>query len=169
MVCAGHPKENAKQLEQDIRAFTLARTYEEYVRYKTPLTELPSFRAMERFGQRIEVGPEEDWHPADPAREYYGYDPMRVIERTAIPILAFFGGRDTQVDPAQGTQAYRAALARAGNPHSRVELVPGTDHNILISETGCIAERSRRSREGWRNYPTEYLDTIEEWLRALRR
>ncbi|NIM47860.1 MAG: alpha/beta fold hydrolase [Gemmatimonadales bacterium] len=169
MVCAGYPKEDAKQLEQDIRAFTMARTYEEYVRYKTPLVDLPAFRAMARFGQRVEIGSEDDWHPADPRREYYGFDPMEVIERTTIPVLAFFGERDTQVDPIQGAQAYREALARAGNPHSRVELIPGVDHNILISETGCIEERNRRSAAGWRNYPAEYLDIIEQWLREVRR
>jgi pimeloyl-ACP methyl ester carboxylesterase len=93
---------------------------------------------------------------------------MKVIERTTIPVLAVFGGRDTQVDPHQGVVAYRAALRKAGNPHSRVELVPDTDHNILLSETGCIAERESRSTAGWKNYPQEYLDLIEEWLTSLK-
>jgi pimeloyl-ACP methyl ester carboxylesterase len=94
---------------------------------------------------------------------------MEVIERTTIPVLAFFGEKDTQADPIQGAQAYRAALERAGNTNFRVELIPGTDHNIIISETGCLEERSRRPRRGWTNYAPEYLDILEEWLRELRR
>jgi len=167
MVCAGRPAEDLERIRQQIRAFTMAATYEDYVEYKTPLTEDPFFVALAKYGQRIEVGPREDWHPADPVREYYGFDPMEVIARTSIPVLAVFGERDTQVDPRQGAQAYREAVVRAGNPYSHVELVPGVDHNILHTETGCIEERNRRSRAGWRNYPPEYLDLIERWLREL--
>jgi len=168
MTCAGYPAADVEELREQIRAFTMAETYEEYVRFKAPLTSQPAFQAMARYGQRIAVGPEEEWHPADTLREYYGFDPIDVIERTTIPILAVFGEQDTQVDPIQGSSAYREALARSGNPHSRVELLPGVDHNILLTETGCIAERDRRSRAGWRNYPPAYLDLIEEWLRGLR-
>jgi pimeloyl-ACP methyl ester carboxylesterase len=167
MICAGHPTTDVSRLQEQIRAFTMAQTYEEYARHKAPMIDLPAFQAMAQFGQRVEVVPRDDWHPADPARPYYGYDPMDVIVETTIPVLAVFGGRDTQVDPIQGAEAYGEALKMGGNPHSRVELIPGTDHNILISETGCIAERERRSRSGWRNYPVEYLDLIQGWLEGL--
>ncbi|MFH1572632.1 MAG: prolyl oligopeptidase family serine peptidase, partial [Acidobacteriota bacterium] len=167
MVCAGYPRESIEQLREQIRTFTMAETYQEYVRHKAPLAATPAFRALERFGQRIEVTAEEHWHPADRARVYYGYDPMEVIRCTSIPILAVFGERDTQVDPVQGAEAWREALAHAGNRHSRVRVFPGTDHNIIRSETGCIDEREARSEAGWRNYPGEYLDLLETWLTDL--
>lgn len=167
MVCFGHSPGDMDELEEGIRAFTLADTYEEYLRHRKPFVDMPAFQALARFGQRMEVSPREEWHPADPAREYYGYDPMEAIRRTNIPILAVFGERDTQVDPFQGSTAWRQALEEAGNPFSRVEIFPGTDHNILRSGTGCIEEREGRSRADWRNYPPEYLDLIENWLRAL--
>ena len=59
------------------------------------------------------------------------------------------------------------ALARAGNPHSQVYVFPATDHNILLTETGCIEERENRSAQGWRDYPSEYLALIEAWLTNL--
>ena len=167
MVCAGYPKDSIEQLREQIRAFTMAETYQEYMRHKAPLAATPAFRALARFGQRVEVTPEEDWHPADRARVYYGYDPMDVIRGTSMPILAVFGERDTQVDPAQGAEAWREALAHAGNPRSRVKVFPGTDHNIIRCETGCIAERDARSAVAWRDYPREYLDLIESWLTEL--
>jgi hypothetical protein len=86
-----------------------------------------------------------------------------------IGLLFLFGELDTQADPIQGAQAYRAVLERAGNPNFSVELIPGSDHNIIVSETGCLKERNRRWRRGWTNYAPRYLDTLEEWLRELRR
>jgi pimeloyl-ACP methyl ester carboxylesterase len=145
-----------------------ARTkYEDYVWYKTALRQYPAFLALERQGVFVGVQPEERWHEPNLAGDYF-WDPMAAVARSTIPILAVFGELDTQADPIQGVEAYRAALERAGNPLSRVALIPGTDHNILLSETGCIAERDHRSRAGWRNYPEEYLDLIEEWLRGVR-
>ncbi|UCE22518.1 MAG: alpha/beta fold hydrolase [Candidatus Aminicenantes bacterium] len=169
MVCAGYPTEDVKKLQQQIRKFTMARTYKEYVRYKKPLAATPAFRALAKYGQRIEITPEKEWHPPSLDREYYAFDPIKIIEQTTIPVLAFFGEKDTQVDPYQGMHAYQAALKRAGNPKSHVQLIPGVDHNLLISETGCIEERNRRSRSGWRNYSPLYLDTLEEWLRQLEK
>lgn len=169
MVCLGYPAQEKEALRSELRAFTLADTYEEFVRHREPFVHVPAFQAMARFGQRIEVPSREEWHPADPGRPYYGYDPMDVIRRTAIPILAVFGEKDTQVDPVQGARAWRESLAVAGNPFSRVEVFPSTDHNILLSATGCIEEREGRSAAGWRNYPVEYLDLIERWLSELGR
>lgn len=168
-VCAGLPEEDRGEVEHLFAAVERARTYEEYVRNKRALADYPAVGSLEGLlNVRVDViRPQEEWHVDDPAGDYY-WDPMAVIETTTIPVLAVFGGRDTQIDPVQGAEAYREALARGGNPHSRVELVPGTDHNILLSATGCLVERERRSRADWRNYPPAYLDLIEEWLVGLR-
>ena len=99
----------------------------------------------------------------------YFWNPVEVIEHTTIPVLAFFGEKDTQIDPIQGARAYEEALERAGNPSFRIELIPGADHNIILSETGCLDERERRPLNGWTNYAPEYLDTLEEWLKNLMR
>ena len=163
----GLPAPDAAEMERLLGVVEWAATYDEYVQLKTALREYPAFLALETQGVFVGVRPESEWHAPNLDGDYF-WDPVRAIERTTIPILAVFGERDTQADPVQGVRAYRAALARAGNPHSRVELVPGADHNILLAETGCITERERRSRAGWRNYPAAYLDLIEEWLGALR-
>jgi len=166
--CAGLPAEDAERVEYLIGAASRARTYDEYVRYRAPLADYPALRAVAELGFNIGVRPEGDWHEDDLEGDYY-WDPMEIIERTTIPVLAFFGEKDTQADPIQGAQAYRAALERAGNTNFRVELIAGADHNIIISETGCLEERRRRSRRAWTDYAPEYLDTLEQWLRELRR
>ncbi|MBE0592150.1 MAG: alpha/beta hydrolase [Gemmatimonadales bacterium] len=169
-VCAGLPEKDRTEVEHLFSAIERARTYEEYVRYKHALADYPAVASLEGL-LGVNVGyirPREDWHLDDLEGDYY-WDPVTVIDTITIPVLAVFGAKDTQIDPVQGAEAYREALARGGDPRSRVELVPETDHNILLSETGCLVERERRSRAGWRNYPPAYLDLIEEWLTGLRR
>ena len=166
--CAGVPQEEAEQMRRLLSEIERVQTYEEYAQYKEQLDALPGMDAAAIFGYRVGVRPEAEWHEPNLQGEYF-WNPMEVIEQTTIPVLAFFGEKDTQIDPVQGAEAYRAALERAGNPNFRVELVPDTDHNIILSETGCLDERERRSRRGWTNYAPEYLDVVEEWLRALRR
>ncbi len=167
-VCAGLPERDAAEVEKLIDLASRAQTYGEYARHKSQLANYPLLADMTLLGFRIEVAPEEEWHADDLEGDYF-WDPMEVIERTTIPVLAFFGEKDTQADPIQGVEAYRAALQRAGNPNFRVELIPGVDHNLILSETGCIDERERRPRSQWTNYAPEYLNTLEQWLTELRR
>jgi pimeloyl-ACP methyl ester carboxylesterase len=167
-ICAQIPEEEAELLRRLLSEVERVQTYDEYVQYKESLDALPGIGSASIFGYRAGVLPEEEWHVPNPQGEYF-WDPIEVIEQTTIPVLAFFGERDTQIDPFQGAQAYREALERAGNPNFRVELIAGTDHNIILSETGCLVERDGRSRSEWTNYAPEYLDTLEEWLRELRR
>jgi pimeloyl-ACP methyl ester carboxylesterase len=165
-ICAGVSEEDAEQMRQLLTAIERTEMYDEYVYYKELLDSLPGIGAAEIFGYRVGVLPEEEWHAPNLQGEYF-WNPIDVIEQTTISVLAFFGERDTQVDPIQGAQAYQEGLERAGNLNFRVELIPGTDHNIILSETGCLHEREKRSRREWTNYAPEYLDTMENWLSGL--
>ena len=167
-VCAGVSEGDAKEMRQLLAAIERVEQYDDYVHYKELLDALPGIGGAVIFGYRSGVMPEEEWHAPNLQGEYF-WNPIEVIEQTTIPVLAFFGEKDTQVDPIQGAQAYREALERAGNLNFRVELIPGADHNIILSESGCLDERENRSRQEWTNYAPEYLDTLEEWLRELRR
>lgn len=166
--CSGNVStEQAAEMERRLGAVEWATTYDEYARLKTELQKIPGFMALERQGVYVGVRPSSEWHPPNLEGDYF-WNPMTVIARTSIPVLAVFGEKDTQADSVQGVRAYRDALAKGGHPRSRVELIAGTDHNILKTETGCIAERNRRSSAGWRDYPEEYLQLIEDWLTGLR-
>ena len=148
--CAGLSKEDAQEVERLLSAVERASTYEEYVACKKKLQDYPLLATMNEFGLSMKISTREEWHVPNLEGDYF-WNPMRVIERTKIPVLAFFGGKDTQVDPIQGAEAYRTALETAGNPHSRVEFIEGVDHNLIISKTGSIEERHERSRNGWRH------------------
>jgi pimeloyl-ACP methyl ester carboxylesterase len=167
-VCDGVSEEDAKQMRKLLAAIERVERYDDYVQYKELLDALPGIGNAVIFSYRIGVMPQEEWHAPNLQGEYF-WNPIEVIEQTTIPVLAFFGERDTQVDPIQSAQAYREALEHAGNPNFRVELIPGTDHNIILSETGCLDEREKRPRSEWTNYAPKYLDMLEEWLKELYR
>lgn len=165
--CAGCPAEEVEQMKSLLSAIERAETYEEWAQYRGILDASPCINHAAMFGYRTGMKSEDEWHKPNLNGAYF-WDPMDVIEQTTIPVLVFFGERDTQIDPIQGAQAYRNALEHAGNPNFRIELIPDVDHNLVLSATGCLDEREVRSRKDWTNYAPEYLDILEEWLRELQ-
>jgi pimeloyl-ACP methyl ester carboxylesterase len=162
LLCEGYSEEEAQLAEQSFAGMCQATTYQEYRENHANLIQFPP--ALIFTGS--DIRPEEEWEPWDRNVDAF-FDPIAVIEQTTIPVLAFFGEKDTQVDPFQGEQAYREALEKAGNQHYQVELIPGVDHNIVLSETGCLAERDSRPWALWLKYAPEYLDLMEDWLVQL--
>jgi len=165
-VCEGLPEKDAEQVEHLLSAIERVRTYEEYVSYKEQLNSFPALASIKELGYNMRIKPKEEWHAHDPSGNYY-WNPMDVISRTTIPLLAFFGEKDTQVDPFQGMQAYKNALEHAGNPNFRLELIPGVDHLMIVTETGCLKEIFNRTRKERLAYEPLFLDIIEEWLNDL--
>jgi uncharacterized protein len=190
--CGGVPEESAGQLEILLAELDEARTfdtYEGYLRYREALDELA---ALGSVTVPHPVASEAAWLANDPAYEYT-WSPVEVIERVRIPVLAIWGERDTNIDPIRAAHAYRDALEQAGNPNYRVEVIPGSDHSLAPSETGCVAETGQTAERvveeqgltredvdaldpqdprlltlgsAW-PYAPEYLDLIEEWLESL--
>jgi len=193
--CGGVPEEAAGQVEVLLAELDGARTfdtYEGYLRYREVLDELA---ALGSVTVPHPVASEAAWLANDPAYEYT-WSPMEVIEQVRIPVLAIWGERDTKIDPIRAAYAYRDALEQAGNPNYRVEVIPGADHTLAPSETGCVSEEGQTVERvleeqgftledldalnaldphdpvqftlasAW-PYAPEYLDLIEVWLRGL--
>ena len=155
---------------------------------------------MEEIGSDTTTGfrvpgviPEEAWQANDPEIEGW-WNPVRVIEQVRIPVLVINGDKDTNIDPIQGTYAWRKALEQAGNPNFQVEILPGVNHFMLVSESSCIDEQmqtfnqvlqdqgygpANESLELFLQEPgqhtplsalpnaSEFLDIQDEWLRNL--
>jgi dienelactone hydrolase len=66
-------------------------------------------------------------------------DPRPGWDVAAMPVLAIFGGRDTQVIAAQNAPALEDALAR-GDPTSLVVTLPDANHLFQSAETGSPVE-----------------------------
>jgi uncharacterized protein len=166
--CDGVPEANAGRLPALMAELDVARTYEsydQYLRYREAVRALAAIGHASRHVSIFGVVPEAAWEANDPEIERW-WNPMEAVRHSAIPILAFFGTRDTQMDPIQGAYAYRQALAEAGNPLSGVVLIQGANHGMTLAKTGCIDEETGGA--GYTIAP-EFLPTLEEWLRGLTR
>jgi pimeloyl-ACP methyl ester carboxylesterase len=160
---AGLSEEEAREAENHFIQIFYAKTFEQYIQHAKPLYDNPVQR---KLGFVSALWDETNWKPFSQDAEGF-FDPTPIIEKITIPVLVFFGELDTQVDPIQGVEAYTKALTKAGNKNFRVEFIPNADHDIIISKTGSMEERSRRSAKEWQNYAPEYLEIMEDWLRKL--
>ena len=109
------------------------------------------------------------WWPRtiDSADESH-FDPMTLVEKIAIPIYMAYGGRDTQIDPFQGMEGYRAACRRGGNQSPRTVLLPESDHNMHVSG-GCLDEMASLRNRGVYRVDPEYLRTLRGWVGEVKR
>jgi pimeloyl-ACP methyl ester carboxylesterase len=191
--CGGVPEEETQQLQALLIKLDEARayaTYPGYLRYREVLGELA---ALTSVAVSQPVASEAAWLENDPAYEY-SWSPVEVVEQVRVPVLAIWGGRDTKVDPFQAAHAYRQALEQAGNSNYRLAIIPGADHVLAASETGCMTEEGRTIERVLAQqeltfadldaldpqdpllltlgspfpYVPEYLDLIEAWLTGLQ-
>ena len=204
MFCGSVPEENEHQLTVLLAELDEARTFETYAEYLHYREVLDAFVGISPYRQELldalaqsggsGVIPEEAWLENDPEIEVW-WNPVGVLEQVRIPVLAIFGDRDSNGDPIQAAYAWGEALEQAGNLNSRVEILPGADHLIGMSETSCINKQGETfeqvlqeqgygplaeslalfQREPGQHTPLSawpyapgYLDLMESWLRDLR-
>ncbi len=157
VLCEGYGEEKAKTAGRYYRQRARARTYREYLEAAEYLSRDPVVSAMKWGG----VMSEADFAPYPPSHQMF-FNPVTLLEKITSPVLAIFGENDTQIDPRQGAEAYQHALEKAGNPFFRIAQFPGSNHGILLSETGCMKDWGRN-----RGYAPGYLELMREWLASL--
>jgi len=80
------------------------------------------------------------------------YDPVPMLERVRVPVLAIWGGRDALVPVAESRAAVERAFARGGNRNVTYHVFAGADHSM-------------NTQSGPQPSP-EYLETMLEWTLA---
>ncbi len=164
MLCSGANKQEAEKGRKFYIQRAKARTYREYRQAAEYLDQVSVIRSIGWGGVR----PEKDFSPMPPDSQWL-FDPITMIAKVRIPVLAIFGEKDTQTDPFQGAEAYERALRAARNPFFMVKLFPGADHGLIAAETGCMEERRRRYlAENPINFVSGYLKLLEKWLTLLK-
>lgn len=76
-------------------------------------------------------------------RYFLRHDPVGVLERVNVPVLALFGGLDLQVPPAENLPAVREALDWSDSPEVTVLELDGLNHLLQPAETGSPTEYGR--------------------------
>ena len=156
--CTGATPDEVALMDQYGSPALKATTYSEYHDAMEQLLTIPDLDNY--LGVRIELAGEDDWKPWPRDIDAF-FDPIDVIEHTAIPILAIFGEHDIQIDPIQGADAYQAAFASSGNTESHVEVLPAVSHTLRpTAADGCVA--------GGSDVPDRYLELIDEWIQSLQ-
>ncbi len=93
-------------------------------------------------------------------RFFIRYDPAPALGGLAVPTLALFGGKDTQVDADQNQSAMEAALAASGNPDVTIRRFPDANHLFQTAGTGSPAEYAQIEE----TMAPEVLDLIGSWI-----
>ncbi|MBN2091826.1 alpha/beta fold hydrolase [candidate division KSB1 bacterium] len=163
LIFDGSSAAEASEAETHFKKLFAATNFQEYIQHARPLYDNP---AQRKLGCVSALWDENNWKPQLPDEEAF-FNSVEIIETLTIPVLAFFGEKDTQVDPFHGAEAYQKALEKAGNKNFHVELVPNADHNIILCKTGSMQERNNRTSKEWQNYAPEYLNLMEKWLKEL--
>jgi dipeptidyl aminopeptidase/acylaminoacyl peptidase len=159
-LCEGYDEEEAKKARTYYRQRARAKTYKEYLEAAEYLDQNPFIRSIKWGG----IKSEDRFSPLPPSHQAF-FNPISLVEKITIPVLAIFGEKDTQIDPFQGAAAYEKALKKAGNRFYRVELFPEADHIIILSKTGCLKEQRERSRS---IYAPGYIELMQTWLDSLK-
>lgn len=93
-------------------------------------------------------------------RFFMTYDPAADWKQITVPVLAVFGGLDTQVEPAQNIPAIEEALRRAGNRDVTIKTVDTANHLFQKANTGSPEEYAAI---GPGLHP-EFLAVVASWM-----
>ena len=93
-------------------------------------------------------------------RFFIRYDPQPALGGLAVPTLALFGGKDTQVDADQNQSAMEAAFAGSGNTDITVRRFPEMNHLFQTAGTGSPNEYAQIEE----TMAPEVLDLIGSWI-----
>src|SRR6185437_4923271 len=94
-----------------------------------------------------------------------GYDPCTDLARTKAPVLFVVGEEDTNTPGREGARRVREALDAAGNPASRVELIPNAGHflNEMLPVSGMSAAEAAGELHRLRFVPG-YFGMVTNWV-----
>jgi pimeloyl-ACP methyl ester carboxylesterase len=96
-----------------------------------------------------------------------GYDPCDDLARATAPVLFVIGEDDTNTPGREGAARVEEALRRAGNPDSKVVLIPHAGH--FLNETMPISGMSAAEAAGELHclrFVPGYFEMVTDWVVA---
>ena len=164
LLCAGYPADEAAGAREAYRRRAVAPDYAAYRAAAAHLEALPEVR--DDLGWAGIVA-EEHWAPAGADAERF-YDPGGAFGPLDLPVLAIYGENDRNIDPVQGAARFRELLGPAPGPLQEIRVLPGADHNMMLTPDGCIQHQF----QGYGDVPDailapDFLAAIGRWLDKL--
>lgn len=88
------------------------------------------------------------------------HDPVPVLKKVHVPVLAINGEKDLQVPPKQNLPVIEKTLRDAGNKDVTVMELPALNHMLQTATTGSISEYSQIEE----TMAPAALNAISEWI-----
>jgi pimeloyl-ACP methyl ester carboxylesterase len=95
-------------------------------------------------------------------RSIMDYDPVPVLLKTRIPVLALYGELDLAVPPQENIEPLKKRLAEAGNKNLEVRVLPHANHVLLESKTGSRSEFPHLNR-----FVPGLFELMTDWILKL--
>lgn len=96
-------------------------------------------------------------------RAYIAFDPATVLAKVHCPVLAMFGGLDTQVAIDLNRAPFEAALAAAGNHAVTIKIYPDANHLFIKAVTGSPTEYPALEKA----FVPGLLDDLATWVAGV--
>jgi len=89
------------------------------------------------------------------------HDPVPILQKVTIPVLAINGEKDLQVPPQENLAAIEAALKKGGNTNVTTKEFPNLNHLFQNCETGLVNEYGNIEE----TFSEEVLSEISDWIK----
>ncbi|HEX9118331.1 MAG TPA: alpha/beta fold hydrolase, partial [Anaerolineae bacterium] len=96
---------------------------------------------------------------------FVNYDPAPTLANVHVPVLALFGGKDTQVAAVANEAAVKAALEKGGNARGTTKIFSDANHLYQQAVTGSPSEYGTLLKE----FLPGFLDYIYDWTERVIR
>jgi dienelactone hydrolase len=93
-------------------------------------------------------------------RGLLGFDPAAALAKVRCPALILFAEKDPKIDPRKSRDIAKAALEKAGQKGSDVQVIPGADHSFESQTAGAIPI----DRQAHQRFSPEFLKVLSSWL-----
>ena len=93
-------------------------------------------------------------------RFFLVHDPIPILSKTTVPVLAITGALDLQVPPAENLIPIKTALSEGPCPHFLVKELPSLNHLFQTSTTGLPSNYAQISE----TMAPAALKTISDWI-----
>lgn len=167
MISENVPAEDARKAALAYLTGRYTDNYKEYIEAIEIISKNPQ---AELIGINYSALTEEKFRMRNKSEDRIGpyYNPMPLVSKIKIPVLAMFGAKDKNINPVQGYEAYNKTLREAGNTFYRVEMIPNANHSSFEAETGSVRELQMQVMSGKFKYSQLMLSTLSTWIEELK-
>lgn len=153
----------AKALRRELSAAILTNTGWEEIKAEIEKSKNEKWFGYARVGWLSSVATPPDDATLKGLQGSLDYDPVPVLERVKIPVLAMNGDLDENVPTKISVPILERALRKAGNADLTIVVLPKAGHNFFETDTpyGSGSEFARQKR-----YVPGFWDTMADWLRT---